>query len=58
MTTKYLACIISWIMVPFKESRNIGTVAVWGGKGENWVTWQCIEFHDQWTGPVENDWWI
>lgn len=59
MTTKYLVCIISWINVPFKESSNIGTVAVWGGgKGENWVSWQCIDFQDQWTGPVENDWWV
>lgn len=30
MTTKYLVCTISWINVPFKESSNIGTVAVWG----------------------------
>lgn len=39
-----------------KQHRNSSSFG--GGKGENWVSWQCIEFQDQWTGPVENDWWV
>lgn len=58
MTSKYLAWVTGWIMVPSKELENIGTVTVWGGKRDNWAGSKWVKFQEQWKSLVDNEWWV